>query len=34
MQNPSNPTCSYDCQDVEGMLKQGSFSYVRLDSAW
>ncbi|WIA37148.1 hypothetical protein OEZ86_014109 [Tetradesmus obliquus] len=32
--NPSNPTCSYDCQDVEGMLKQGSFSYVRLDSAW
>uniref|UniRef100_A0A383WDA4 Peptidase C1A papain C-terminal domain-containing protein n=1 Tax=Tetradesmus obliquus TaxID=3088 RepID=A0A383WDA4_TETOB len=32
--NPSNPTCSYDCQDVQGMLKQGSFSYVRLDSAW
>jgi hypothetical protein len=33
-QNPSNPSCSYDCEDVEGMFKQGAFSYVKLDSGW
>lgn len=32
--DPTGASCSYECEDVEPELKQGTFGYVLLESAW